>query len=85
MPTMPPEAANRPKPKVPYAENNFMDLPKPVVPKTENRKLLKGPEGDRDRRQLRNWPLHRARSRTRRRGGVRQLCRRRRQSAGDGR
>jgi hypothetical protein len=41
MPTMPPEAANRPKPKVPYAENNFMDLPKPVVPKTENRKLLK--------------------------------------------
>src|SRR4029453_16115921 len=42
MPTMPPEAANRPKPKVPYAENNLMDLPKPVVPKTENRKLLKG-------------------------------------------
>src|SRR5262245_59402220 len=42
MPTMPPEAANRPKPKVPYAENNFMDLPKPVVPKTENRKLLRG-------------------------------------------
>jgi glucose 1-dehydrogenase len=42
MPTMPPEAANRPKPKVPYAENNFMDLPKPVVPKMENRKLLKG-------------------------------------------
>ena len=42
MPIMPPEAASRPKPKVPYAENNFMDLPKPVVPKTENRKLLKG-------------------------------------------
>src|ERR1043166_2089738 len=42
MPTMPPEAANRPKPKVPYAENNFMGLPKPVVPKMENRKLLKG-------------------------------------------
>ena len=42
MPTMPPEAANRPKPKVPYAQNDFMDLPKPVVPKTENRKLLKG-------------------------------------------
>jgi glucose 1-dehydrogenase len=42
MPTMPPEAANRSKPKVPYAENNFMDLPKPIVPKTENRKLLKG-------------------------------------------
>ena len=42
MPTMPPEAANRPKPKVPYAESNFMDLPKPVVPKMENRKLLEG-------------------------------------------
>ena len=39
---MPPEAANRPKPKVPYVQNDFMDLPKPVVPKTENRKLLKG-------------------------------------------
>ena len=39
---MPPEAANRPKPKVPYSQNNFMDLPKPVIPKTENRKLLKG-------------------------------------------
>src|SRR6201990_834692 len=42
MPTMPPEAANRPKPKMPYAQKDFMDLPKPVVPKTENRKLLKG-------------------------------------------
>jgi len=41
MPTMPAEAANRPKPKMPHAQN-FMDLPKPVVPKTENRKLLKG-------------------------------------------
>src|SRR6266404_1798164 len=41
MPTMPPEAANRPKPKMPHAQN-FSDLPKPVVPKTENRKLLKG-------------------------------------------
>src|SRR5205814_4922358 len=40
MPTMPAEAANRPKPKMPHAQN-FMDLPKPVVPKTENRKLLK--------------------------------------------
>ena len=39
---MPAEAANRPKPKVPYVQNDFMDLPKPVVPKTENRKLLKG-------------------------------------------
>src|SRR5262245_23739339 len=42
MPTMPPEAANRPKPKVPYDENNFKYLQKPVVPKMENRKLLKG-------------------------------------------
>src|SRR6266702_2107994 len=41
MPTMPPEAANRPKPKMPYSQE-FTDLPKPVVPKTENRKLLKG-------------------------------------------
>src|SRR5206468_6956397 len=41
MPTMPPEAANRPKPKMPHSQN-FGDLPKPVVPKTENRKLLKG-------------------------------------------
>jgi len=38
---MPPEAANRPKPKMPYSQD-FTDLPKPVVPKTENRKLLKG-------------------------------------------
>ena len=41
MPTMPPEAMSRPKPKMPHAQN-FDDLPKPVVPKTENRKLLKG-------------------------------------------
>ncbi len=41
MPTMPPEAMNRPKPKMPHAQT-FGDLPKPVVPKTENRKLLKG-------------------------------------------
>src|SRR5438309_12050890 len=41
MPTMPAQAANRPKPKMPHAQN-FMDLPKPVLPKTENRKLLKG-------------------------------------------
>src|SRR6266404_5781606 len=41
MPTMPPEAANRPKPKMPHSQD-FSDLPKPVVPKTENRKLLKG-------------------------------------------
>src|SRR5882757_6814639 len=41
MPTMPAEAANRPKPKMPHAQN-FSDLPKPVLPKTENRKLLKG-------------------------------------------
>src|SRR6266478_2975834 len=41
MPTMPPEAANRPKPKMPYSQD-FSNLPKPVVPKTENRKLLKG-------------------------------------------
>src|ERR1700756_1728246 len=41
MPTMPPEAMSRPKPKMPHAQN-FMDLPRPVVPKTENRKLLKG-------------------------------------------
>src|SRR5919106_5408556 len=42
MPTMPPEAVSRPKPKMPHAQNNFTDLPKPVVPKTENRKLLRG-------------------------------------------
>src|SRR5438477_2716590 len=42
MPTMPAEAANRPKPKMPHSQNSFMDLPKPVVPKMENRKLLKG-------------------------------------------
>src|SRR6059058_5260957 len=41
MPTMPAEAANRPKPKMPHAPD-FMNLPKPVLPKTENRKLLKG-------------------------------------------
>src|SRR5438045_8596078 len=41
MPTMPPEAMSRPKPKMPHAKT-FGDLPKPVVPKTENRKLLKG-------------------------------------------
>src|SRR5437867_2355278 len=41
MPTMPPEAMSRPKPKMPHAQT-FGDLPKPVVPKTENRKLLKG-------------------------------------------
>ncbi len=41
MPTMPPEAANRPKPKMPHSQD-FSNLPKPVVPKTENRKLLKG-------------------------------------------
>ena len=38
---MPPEAVSRPKPKMPHFQN-FADLPKPVVPKTENRKLLKG-------------------------------------------
>src|SRR5438034_193175 len=31
----------RPKPKMPHAQG-FIDLPKPVVPKLENRKLLKG-------------------------------------------
>ena len=31
----------RPKPKMPHAQG-FIDLPKPVVPKTEHRKLLKG-------------------------------------------
>ena len=41
MQTMPPEAVNRTKPKVPHFQD-FGDLPKPVVPKTENRKLLKG-------------------------------------------
>src|SRR5436305_10085261 len=41
MPTMPAEAANRPKPKMPHAQN-FLNLPKPVIPKIENRKLLKG-------------------------------------------
>src|SRR5438067_6892084 len=41
MPTMPAEAVNRPKPKMPDAPD-FMNLPKPVLPKTENRKLLKG-------------------------------------------
>jgi glucose 1-dehydrogenase len=41
MPTLPPETANRPKPKMPHSQD-FGDLPKPVVPKTENRKLLKG-------------------------------------------
>jgi len=39
---MPPEAMSRPKPKIPYSQNDFKDLPKPVIPKTENRKLLKG-------------------------------------------
>src|SRR5437667_255236 len=39
---MPAQApAYRPKPKMPHAQN-FMNLPKPVVPKTEHRKLLKG-------------------------------------------
>src|SRR5215471_13492797 len=42
MPTMPPEAANRPKPKVPYSQDNFVNLPKPVVPKVERRELLRG-------------------------------------------
>src|SRR5438876_12383808 len=41
MPTMPPEAVTRPKPKMPHASSSI-DLPKPVVPKVENRKLLKG-------------------------------------------
>src|SRR5246127_3657548 len=41
MPMMPPEALSRPKPKMPHTQH-FHDLPKPVVPKTENRKLLKG-------------------------------------------
>src|SRR5881296_2530250 len=41
MPTMPPEATSRPKPRMPHAQT-VGDLPKPVVPKTENRKLLKG-------------------------------------------
>src|SRR5437762_5519768 len=31
----------RPKPKMPHAQG-FIDLPKPVVPKLEQRKLLKG-------------------------------------------
>lgn len=40
---MPPEAVTRPKPKMPHSQaQQFNDLPKPVVPKTENRKLLKG-------------------------------------------
>jgi glucose 1-dehydrogenase len=43
MPIMPPEAVTRPKPKMPHSQTqSFSDLPKPVVPKTENRKLLKG-------------------------------------------
>src|ERR1700745_3586842 len=41
MPTMTPEAVSRAKPKMPHFQD-FGDLPKPVVPKTENRKLLKG-------------------------------------------
>jgi glucose 1-dehydrogenase len=41
MPMMPPEALSRPKPKMPHTQH-FHDLPKPVVPKTENRELLKG-------------------------------------------
>src|SRR6201997_4079900 len=41
MQTMPPEAVSRAKPKMPHFQD-FGDLPKPVVPKTENRKLLKG-------------------------------------------
>src|SRR4051794_6820544 len=36
-----PTAPTRPKPAMPHAQN-FIDLPKPVVPKTEHRKLLKG-------------------------------------------
>src|SRR5438552_16087146 len=39
MPTQAP--TYRPKPKMPHAQG-FIDLPKPVVPKTEHRKLLKG-------------------------------------------
>lgn len=40
---MPPEAVTRPKPKMPHARTqNLSDLPKPVVPKMENRRLLKG-------------------------------------------
>src|SRR5919109_164088 len=42
MPVQTPTAPTyRTKPKMPHAPS-FMDLPKPVVPKTENRKLLKG-------------------------------------------
>src|SRR5437870_13324618 len=41
MPIMPPEATSRPKPKMPHAQT-FGELPKPVLPKTENRKLLRG-------------------------------------------
>src|SRR6266496_1822894 len=41
MPTTPPEATNRPTPKMPHSQD-FSNLPKPVVPKNENRKLLKG-------------------------------------------
>src|SRR3982751_6091212 len=39
--TLTASTATRPKPAMPHAQN-FMDLPKPVVPKSENRKLLKG-------------------------------------------
>src|SRR6266568_3606225 len=35
------QTPTRPKPKMPHAAD-FMNLPKPVLPKTENRKLLKG-------------------------------------------
>src|SRR5436190_10581302 len=35
------QTTTRPKPKIPHAPD-FMNLPKPVLPKTENRKLLKG-------------------------------------------
>src|SRR5437773_12556670 len=38
---MPVQTPARPKPKMPHSQD-FGDLPKPVVPKTENRKLLKG-------------------------------------------
>src|ERR1051326_7086840 len=43
MPIMPPEAITRPKPKMPHTQTqSYSDLPKPVVQKTENRKLLRG-------------------------------------------
>src|SRR5207248_11010445 len=82
MPTMPPEAMSRPTPKMPHAQT-FGDLPKPVVPKTESQ-ITQRSESDCHRSELRHWPLDCVGPRPRWRQRLCQLCRRRRQSPGDG-